>query len=185
MKTIWIYLGCVLSMMSFAVTASPNFSYVSLGYSQEKVSRQSNDCTQDGLLLNVSVPLNEWYYAIAEHSDQTSSKWCGATKTRAGAGMHYDVGAYSAVYGELSALIANFPWDEGIGVATSVGIRVIAVHGTEVKGFVTYESVEDHEVGLFGVGVNMWMNREFSGFFDLAVGSDSEQRLQLGVRYNF
>lgn len=177
--------GVAVCLVSVTSQAMPNFSYLNLGYARESVSRESHKCTQDGLMLSISVPLNEWYYAIAGHTDQTSSSWCGATKTRLGAGIHYDIGTVSALYGELSAMLADYPWDESVGGTASFGIRTIPVHGTELKGFMMYESVDGNEVSLFGVGVNMWMNQEFSGFLDLAFGGDSEKRIQLGMRYNF
>lgn len=185
MNVQWVLGILVLMLMSAASQAAPDFSYFNLGYARESISRSSNKCTQDGLMVSAAVPLNEWYYAIVGHTDQTSSSWCGATKSHLGAGMHYDVGTVTALYGEVSAMVADFPWDESVGATASMGVRTIPLHGTELKGFVTYESVDGEETGLVGVGANMWMNQEFSGFLDLAVGSDSEKRIQLGVRYNF
>lgn len=174
-----------LFLLSGLVSASPNFTYVNFGYVRDNIVINDQKCTQDGWSLAVSLPLNEWFYAVGAHTDQTSNDWCGATRTQLGAGIHNNVGLKSVIFGELSAIIANYPWDENIGGGVTLGLRRELVHGTEGKGFLTYESIDGYEVTLLGLGVNMWMNQRLSGYLDLAFGSGSEQRLQLGIRYNF
>lgn len=180
-----IALGLMVFGLCTKANASINFSYVSLGYAWDKLSASGDDCSQDGIFLNAAIPLNEWFYVVAEHADQTSSDWCGVTKTQFGAGMHHDVSKTAVVYGEARGVFADYPWDEEAGVGVSVGVRATVVYGTEVKGFFTYESIDGNDDTILGVGINMWMDKNFSGFFDIGFGDLSKQRVQLGVRYNF
>ncbi len=180
-----VCVAVLLCLLASAASAAPNFTYVSLGYGSDKVERNGANCTQGGIQLSISVPLNEWYYAVASHDDQTSNNWCGITKTQGGLGMHYEFGAQSSVYGHATAILANYPWDEYLGAGFTAGLRTIPILGTEVKGFMTYETIDGKDVTFLGAGVNMWMNKDFSGFCDLAFGSSSQHRISIGVRYNF
>lgn len=176
---VWLVGACSLAQ------ANINFSYLSLGYARDKVSAGTSDCSQSGLLINGAMPLNEFFYAVAQHQDQTSDSWCGVTKTQAGAGMHQRLSDIAEGFIEASVIIADYPWDEHIGLGLTGGVRATIVYGTELKGFFAYESIDGNDDNVVGIGLNMWMNKDFSGFLDIGFGDETKQRLQLGVRYNF
>lgn len=165
--------------------ARPNFNYVGAGYARDHISYKGAGCNQGGLYLDFSLALNEVYYLQARHVDETSSSWCGDTSTSVGLGIQSAFGSESVMFAAASAIRRDYPDDDNIGVGLQAGVRSVLIHGTEIKGFLGYESIDGWDKTMIGVGANMWMNQSYSANLDLTFGNDNETGLMLGVRYNF
>lgn len=175
----------IATLPSFAHTASasrPDYTYLGLGYAYERVD---GGCRHDGLSLEGSLVLDELWFMQLQHTDVTSSSWCGSTTSSVAGGVRSNVGGSSSVYATGALLYRDYGFHSDFGIDTRAGVRSIVSPGFEASAFVGYKSVGGFETTFLGGGVNYWLSREMSVTTDLVFNDKNEKGINVGLRYTF
>lgn len=172
-------LVCFSSSSAFA--DRPNYTYLGLGYAYDRLDR---DCEQDGLSLEGSLVINELSFVRVNHTDVTSSSWCGSTTSSFAGGVRSDIGGSSSVYATAALVHRDYGNNSETGLGADAGIRSIIVPGLEVDGFVGYEVIDDIEITYFGGGLNYWISRDFSLTATATVNDNNDKGIRVGLRFN-
>lgn len=175
-----VLLSVAVSAPAWAVR--PNFTYLGAGYARQQLEA---GCDQDGLYLEGSLALNELVYTQLQHVDLTSNSWCGSTTTALSLGLRAATSRSSAIYGLATMINRDYGPDSDAGAGATLGARGFLTPGLELRGFVTYESIDDLHETLFGLGLNFWFSRAFSLSGDISTSDEQNEAVSLGLRFNF
>lgn len=170
----------MISVPAWAVR--PNFNYLGAGYARQQLDA---GCDQDGLYLEASMALNEIVYANAHHVDVTSNSWCGSTSTALSLGFRADMSGASVLYGHATMINRDYGPDSDAGFGATLGARGIVAPAMELRGFVTYEAIDDIRETIMGIGLNFWFSRAFSLNGDISTSDENNEAVSLGLRFNF
>lgn len=181
-------LFAILLVMGLSVAANaarPAYTFAGLAYVQDRFT-SGNECTQDGVLIEGSLVLNELFFVRGRHVDVTSDDdWCGSTTTSVSSGFHSTVGMSSSLYGLATILIQDSGNDTDPGVGLETGVRTMFRGGIEGKVFIGYEIIDDLDESYLGVGFNKGLSRRWSLFGDLSTSNEDKTGISLGFRFNF
>jgi len=174
-------------VLCFGVTAPawavrPNFNYLGAGYARQQLDV---GCDQDGLYLEANMALNEIVYANAHHLDVTSDSFCGVTSTALSLGFRADMSRSSVLYGQATMINRDYGPDSDAGFGATLGARGIVAPAMELRGFVTYEAIDDIRETIMGIGLNFWFSRAFSLNGDISTSDENNEAVSLGLRFNF
>jgi hypothetical protein len=170
----------VVSAPAWAV--QPNFNYLGLGYARQQLEA---GCDQDGLFLEGSFALNEVVYAHAHHVDVTSDSWCGSTSTALSLGFRADMSSSSVLYGLATMINRDYGPDSDAGFGATLGARGFIAPAMELRGFISYETIDAIHETIVGVGLNFWFSRAFSLNGDISTSDENNEAVSLGLRFNF
>lgn len=175
-----VVLCFALSAPAWAVR--PNFNYLGAGYARQQLDV---GCDQDGLYLEGSLATNEVIYVHGHHMDVTSDSFCGSTSTAVSLGFRAGMSSTSVLYGQATMINRDYGPDSDAGFGATLGARGILAPATELRGFVTYEAIDDIRETIIGVGLNFWFSRAFSLSGDISTSDENNEAVSLGLRFNF
>jgi hypothetical protein len=175
-----VVLSILVSAPAWA--SRPTFNYLGAGYTRQHLDA---GCRQDGLYLEGSLALNEVAFVQANHVDVTSDNGCGSTTTSLTLGIRGNVSNLSVIYLAGTMINRDYGPDSDAGFGATLGFRSTVAPGTELRGFVTYEAVDDWRETFFGIGLNRWFARAFSLSADISTSDEDTNAFSVGLRFNF
>lgn len=178
----------ILACSAPALAARPNFNYLGAGYARQQLDGEQFDvrsCSADGLFLDGSITLNEIVYFHGQHVDVTSDSWCGSTSTALSLGLRADLSRESAIYAMATMINRDYGPDSDAGFGATVGARGFIAPGWELRGFITYEGIDELRETFAGVGFNFWFSRAFSLTGEAATSDEENESFNVGLRFNF
>lgn len=174
----------VVALFSVRATYAerPNYTYVGIGYAYDHLD---GGCEQDGPFLEGSLTVNELSFVRIQHTDVTSSSWCGSTSTSFGGGVRSDIGGSSSIYATAALVHRDYGNNSETGIGADAGVRSIIMPGIEATGFVGYESIDNIEITYFGGGLNYWLSRDITLSGVVTVNDNDDEGIKVGLRFNF
>lgn len=183
MKLIQLSISVVaLFCAQTSLAARPNYTYLGAGYVYDRLN---GGCEQDGLFLEGSLVINELSFVRIEHTDVTSSSWCGSTTTSVGGGVRGDIGGSSSVYAAAALVHRDYGVVSETGVGVDAGVRSLVRPELEARGLVGYEALGDIETTYFGAGVDYWLSPFITLNAAITFNDHEDAGIKAGLRYNF
>lgn len=160
-----------------------SYRYVGVRYMSQSLDFGAVDCTQDGLVLDGSLPIRDGWFAVGSFGDVNGNP-CGSSNVSVGGGYHTPFNNQFDMFGTLRfETISPDSGGSDSGLILTGGLRGFVSREVEVKAELMHSTTYDGTTSV-GVGGLYWFNPSVSGTLDLSLSSDSTT-IAVGARFNF